>query len=212
MNFPQSLIDGYRTFRKEQYEPLAKRYAAFAEGQDPDTLVIACADSRVDPNTIFNAGPGELFVLRNVAALVPPYLPDGGLHGASAGLEFAVTALEVSHIVVMGHGLCGGVHACLSKTSTSSAGEFIDPWVELAAPARARVNEELPEGTPEQRQRLGEYRTIEVSLDNIRTFPFVAERLAKGSLSLHGVWYSVYEGHLRIRNEGSGKFEPVEGN
>ncbi|GGD09582.1 carbonic anhydrase [Aquisalinus flavus] len=210
MNFPQSLIDGYQTFRKEQYEPLAKRYATFAEGQNPDTLVIACADSRVDPTTIFTAGPGEIFVMRNVAALVPPYQPDGGLHGASAGLEFAVTALNVSNIVVMGHGLCGGVNACLSKTEGSSAGEFIDPWVELAAPARAAVNRELPDGNPEQRQRLGEYRTIQVSLDNIRTFPFVANRLEKGDLSLFGVWYSVYEGDLRLLDPDTGDFNLLD--
>lgn len=207
MTFPQSLIDGYKTFRKEQYTPLSRRYAEFAEGQSPHTLIIACADSRVDPTTIFSAGPGELFVLRNVAALVPPYQPDGGLHGASAGLEFAVTALEVQHVMVMGHGLCGGVNACLAKTDGApSAGEFVDPWVELAAPARDSVNRDLPDGTPEERQRLGEYRTIEVSLNNIRTFPFVAERLEAGTLSLHGLWYSVYEGQLRLRDRDTGLF------
>lgn len=210
MMFPEKLIDGYKTFRREQYEPLAKRYAAFAEGQNPDTLIIACADSRVDPTTIFSAGPGEIFVLRNVAALVPPYQPDGGLHGASAGLEFAVTALNVANIIVMGHGLCGGVHACLSKQSTGSVGEFIDPWVELAATARARVNEELPDGSPEERQRLGEYFTVGVSLDNIRTFPFVAERLQAGTLSLFGMWYSVYEGQLRLLDQDSGRFELLD--
>lgn len=210
MSFPQRLIEGYRTFRRDQYEPLAKRYAAFSQGQNPDTLVIACADSRVDPTTIFSAGPGEIFVLRNVAALVPPYQPDGGLHGASAGLEFAVKALKVSNIIVMGHGLCGGVTACLAKSEGQSAGEFIDPWVELAAPAREAVNRELPDGDADQRQRLGEYRTVQVSLDNIRTFPFVAERLETESLSLYGVWYSVYEGQLRLLDPATGAFDPLE--
>ncbi|NHK29530.1 carbonic anhydrase [Parvularcula flava] len=209
MGIPQKLVDGYRTFRQEQYAPLAEKYLRFAEGQNPDTLIIACADSRVDPSVIFAAGPGELFVLRNVAALVPPYMPDQGLHGVSAGLEFAVTALNVSHIIVMGHGLCGGVNACLHAPSGNVTGDFIPSWVELAAPAREAVERELPNGSDEARQRLGEYRTIEVSLKNLMTFPIVRDRVEASKLSLHGLWYSVYEGSLKLRDPETGKFEQI---
>ena len=210
MAFPDLLVDGYERFRKEQYAPLADRYRQFADGQSPDICIIACADSRVDPSTIFSTAPGEMFVLRNVAALVPPFQSDGSLHGVSAGIEFAVTALNVGHIVVMGHGLCGGVAACLDHNNMPDNTHFLAPWVELAAPARDAVSQELPEASPEERQRLGEYRTVEVSLSNLTLFPFIRERLEAGTLELHGAWYSVHEGHLRVRNAETGDFELVQ--
>jgi len=210
MTLPQSLLNGYQAFLKKQYAPLRDRYQSFAQGQNPDHLVIACADSRVDPSMIFNAGPGELFVLRNVAALVPPYEIGGGLHGVSAGIEFAVTVLGVSNVMILGHGLCGGINACLHAEDGEPAGEFIAPWVELAASARQAVNTELPNGSDDERQRLGEYKGIELSLQNLMTFPFVRSRVEQGSLDLHGVWYSVYEGDLRWRNPDTGSFDLVD--
>lgn len=210
MTFPSSLIDGYKTFRRETYGPLSTDFQKLEHGQSPQTMVIACADSRVDPGTIFNTRPGELFIVRNIAALVPPYQPDGGLHGVSAALEFAVKVLQVRNIAVMGHGLCGGVNACLHASPDTPVGEFVAPWVEIAAEARRRVNEELPQGSEEDRQRLGEYRTIEVSLKNLETFPFIRDRLRDNEIALHGIWYSVYKGHLRLRDPETGEFNIID--
>jgi carbonic anhydrase len=211
ISVPKALHQGYDRFRKENYQSARDKYAMLEEGQSPQTLIIACADSRVDPGMIFDTSPGELFVIRNVAALVPPYEADRGLHGVSAAMEYAVKVLKVKDIVVMGHGLCGGVNACINEVTTEETGlEFVPQWVELAAGARRTVNGILPKGTEAQRQLLGEYETIRISLKNLLSFPFVRQLIDDGALTIHGAWYSVHMGSLRWRDPETGRFVQVE--
>lgn len=199
----QHLLDGYARFRETAWperRALFERLAA--QGQRPRTMVIACSDSRVDPAMIFDAGPGELFVARNVANLVPPYQPDGSYHGTSAALEFGVCSLEVQDLIVMGHGLCGGIQALLSDTA--SMGDFVGPWIHLAERARRQV---LACDAPD-RQLAGEHAVVRVSLENLQSFPWVARRVAAGTLRLHGAHFDVRSGVLTIL-QPSGVFAPV---
>jgi carbonic anhydrase len=168
-------------------------------------MIVACADSRVDPATIFSAAPGELFVVRNVAALVPPYEEQGAYHGTSAALEFAVTVLGVASIVVLGHGLCGGVAAALAAAERKPAGRFIGPWVELLAGVREELLRDAPVQDPAERQQTMEQMAIEHSLQNLMSFPFVAERMAQGSLALEGAWFSIAQGELRWLDQDTGR-------
>ena len=184
------LIEGYRKFRAETWPAERARYEALARwGQSPETLVIACSDSRVDPQTIFGAVPGELFVIRNVAALVPKYEPDPGHHGTSAALEFGVKVLKVARIVVLGHGQCGGVRA-MAYGPPPQARDFIASWVEIGAPA-------LDAGAgPEPKLDRIEAEVVRVSLGNLRTFPWIAEAEAAGRLILQGYLFDVHTGVL----------------
>jgi carbonic anhydrase len=202
MPIPAGLAAGYRRFRSERYAVEAERYRALAKGQRPRTMIIACADSRADPATIFAAAPGELFVVRNVAALVPPFEEGGGYHGTSAAIEFAVSELSVPEIVVMGHGLCGGIAAALSERPT---GRFIGPWVELLAGVRAR----LSDADPGARQKRLEQMAVEYSLQNLTSFPFVEAAIVAGRLHLHGAWFAIAEGELEWLDGTSGRFERV---
>ena len=192
---------GYRRFRDTswpEHRALFERLAA--RGQRPHTMVIACSDSRVDPGMIFDAGPGELFVVRNVANLVPPFAPDGAYHGTSAALEFGVTVLGVQHLIVLGHGLCGGVQALLADAEP--AGDFVGPWIRLAH--RARAHALRCEGGA---QLAGEEEVVRVSLENLRTFPWVADRVADGRLHLHGAHFDVRSGVLAVLG-ADGRFAP----
>lgn len=194
----KDLIPGYNRFRAESWP---ERRAVFerlaAQGQRPRTMVIACSDSRVDPAMIFDAGPGELFVVRNVANLVPPYLPDGNYHGTSAALEFGVCTLGVQDLIVMGHGLCGGVAALMADGEPS--GDFVGPWIGLAQRARTRV---LACDAPDV-QLEGEYAVVRVSLENLATFPWIADRISDGRLNLHGAHFDVRSGVLAtLRPDG----------
>ena len=196
------LVTGYRRFRSDAWARERERWTELADGQSPRVMVIACSDSRVDPAQIFDAAPGEMFVVRNVANLVPPYEPDGKRHGVSAALEFAVTQLEVPEIVVMGHESCGGVGACLSHTFADAApgeGGFIAHWVDLLDDARDRIVAEHGEG-PNTRREL-ELETVRVSIANLRAFPFVAEREAAGTLTLHGAYFAIRDGVLHVMDE-----------
>jgi carbonic anhydrase len=196
---------GYRRFRAGVYSEQAELYRKLSEGQDPDIMLIACADSRAEPSDIFNAAPGQMFVVRNVANLVPPYAPDGGLHGVSAALEFAVNVLRVRHIVVMGHGGCGGIAACLSQKENPLIGEFVTPWVRLLDVARARV---MASGSANPQFDL-ELEGVEASLENLMSFPWVATAVARGELELHGAWFAIRHGELHWRNPASRRFEIV---
>ena len=169
-------------------------------------MIIACADSRAEPADIFNAAPGQLFVVRNVANLVPPYDQGGGLHGVSAALEFAVTALEVKHILIMGHGGCGGVNASLSAAKDRPVGQFIAPWVSLLDEARDEV---LKKGAADN-QRALEFAGIGTSIRNLMSFPFVRERVEAGKLELHGAWFAIAHGELHWRDPATGEFSVVE--
>ncbi len=208
MAIPRRLAQGFRRFRKNVYPLQKPLFDVLKNGQSPRTLVIACADSRVDPAAIFSASPGELFVLRNVANLVPPYEDDGSFHGTSAGLEFAVTGLRVRDIVILGHGQCGGVAASLASAEDRPVGHFIQPWVDLMAPARDEVLADAALSPGERQQKL-EFAAIRHSLGNLKTFPFIRSALEAGSLALHGGWFSIADGVLLWMDECSGRFEPV---
>jgi len=203
-----ALVEGHHRFRADGWARQRSRWAELAEGQSPKVMVIACSDSRVDPATIFDASPGEMFVVRNVANLVPPFEPGGGRHGVSAALEFAVTQLEVPEIVVLGHGGCGGVAAALSRRFDGCApgdGGFIAHWIDLLDEARDRV---LAEQGPRAAQVL-EHEAVKVSLRNLRTFPHIREREADGRLTLHGAFFAIDDGNLHVLDEASGEFLPA---
>jgi carbonic anhydrase len=206
----ERLSDGYRRFRAGHYNDERARYEQLArEGQKPRTMIVACSDSRSAPETIFDAGPGELFVVRNVAALVPVYAPDAKSHGASAALEFAVLGLEVDSIVVMGHGRCGGVAAALDPASRLTDTDFIGAWV---ADLRT-LDEQTPASTaggPAERQRLIEHLSVQLSLEHLRTFPWIAERERAGSLALHGAWFDIALGELHALARGEWIPQPYD--
>ena len=204
-DLPEELIAGYRNFKKGRYD--AERYRSLArEGQAPKTMMIACCDSRSAPETIFDAGPGELFVVRNVANLIPPYAPDKQNHGTSAALELAVQALKIRHIVVMGHGRCGGIRAALHPSDKPlSPGDFIGHWMRLLAPAAEAIADNALM-TPGERQTALERISIRYSIANLRTFPCVRILEEKGKLSLHGAWFDISTGELWVMDRTSGDF------
>src|SRR5690606_4747639 len=210
-HLPERLLAGYRNFMAGRYTAESARYRSLArDGQKPETMVIACCDSRAAPETIFDAGPGELFVLRNVANLVPPYAPDEQHHGTSAALEFAVQSLKVKSIVVMGHGRCGGISAALNPAADPlSPGDFIGRWMNLVAPAaEAIAGNELM--TPAERQTAMERISIRFQIENLRTYPCVSILEQKGKLTLHGAWFDISAGELWVMNPATGDFERPE--
>jgi len=209
MKIPPDLAAGYRRFRDERFVTEAARYAALAKGQRARTMIIACADSRVDPASIFSAAPGELFVVRNVAAIVPPCEETGTYHGTSAAIEFAVVDLGITNIVVMGHGMCGGIAAALAAAEQRPVGRFIGPWVELLAGIRDDVLARMPDADPARRQRVLEQMAVQHSLRNLGTFDFVKKRLEKGRIALHGAWFSISEGELEWLDWATGRFERI---
>jgi len=208
--FPTTLIDGHREFRTKNFAHISDRYRQLAEqGQGPDTMVIACCDSRAAPETIFNSLPGEIFVVRNVANLVPPYEPDGHYHATSAALEFAVQSLKVKNIVVLGHGRCGGIEAALNPAAEPlSPGDFIGKWMELLSPpAQAIVANEWM--TRAERQTALEHISIRFSIANLRTFPCVSILEGRERLNLHGAWFDISEGILWIMDPEKGDFSRI---
>ena len=203
------LVTGYHRFRHQDWARQRGRWAELSEGQRPRVMVIACSDSRVDPAQIFDASPGEIFSVRNIANLVPPFELGGGRHGVSAALEFAVTQLEVSEVVVLGHGSCGGVAAALSKVfegAPPGAGGFIDHWVDMLDEARDRIVADY--GTGPEAIRALELETVRVSLRNLRTFPFIPEREAAGTLKLRGAYFAIADGVLHVMDD-DGDFAPA---
>jgi carbonic anhydrase len=211
MPYLSKLIEGYRRFRETDWQAERERWSELAEGQSPKVMILACADSRVDPAHIFDARPGEIFVARNIAALAPPYETSSGFHGVSAALEFAVTQLEVGEILVMGHGLCGGCAAALTgqfDDTEPGEGHFIADWVRMLAGARDGVrarHAELDRAAFRDMER----EAVKVSLANLRTFPWIAERERAGSLRLHGAHFSISEGILYVLDEAKDEFRPV---
>ncbi len=200
----EHLIGGYRDFRAEVWPQQRARYEHLAaRGQRPRAMVIACSDSRVDPAVIFSAVPGELFVVRNVANLVPPYNPDNAYHGTSAALEFGVTVLEVQDLIVLGHGMCGGIRALLDPSIAPP--DFVAPWMAIARRARDRVLACVP---ADQAQTACEHEAVKLSLENLLTFPWIAARVADGRLRLHGGSFDIRFGVLELlRPDGS--FSPA---
>lgn len=201
----RALLQGYSRFRSDRYETERRRWASLATGQSPPVMIIGCCDSRVDPATIFDTEPGQAFILRNVANLVPTFEEGGGRHGVSSALEFAVAKLHIRHIVVMGHGACGGVAAALGGHGEPDR-IFIDSWISLLDPALERVRQ----SGAEDPQRALELEGIRTSLVNLRTFPFVAERERAGELQLHGCYFAIADGRLWELDEATGSFEQVD--
>ena len=204
----KDFIEGYYRFRGNEWIEERERWAELAGGQTPKMMVIACSDSRVDPATIFGTRPGEVFVVRNVANLVPPFDPSGGLHGVSAAIEFAVTSLKVEEILVLGHGSCGGVKASLSgalKHAEPGKGGFVAEWIKLLDDAREKVVAEHGEG-PEGQSAL-EQEGVKTSIDNLKTFPFVQDGLKDGTLTLHGAVFAIADGRLKVLDTETGEFQ-----
>lgn len=212
--FPKRLIKGYETFLNGRFSAEQQRYRLLAEmGQKPRTMVIGCCDSRVSPEVIFDAGPGELFVVRNVANLTPPYAPNDDYHGTSAALEFAVMALRVEHIVVLGHGQCGGVRAYVENERDPymrplSPGDFIGKWIRLIQPAHERTPAAADEEISDYLERLA-HESIKQSIANLRTFPCVKTLEERGLLALHGAYFSVMDGRLLTLDPETGMFGAV---
>lgn len=208
------LVDGYRRFLAGRYPQEAEIYRSLAEsGQAPKIMIIACCDSRADPAAIFNAGPGQLFIVRNVANLVPPFEPHGDYHGTSAALEFAVTELKVETIVVMGHASCGGVQAYLNGIhELKGRSSFIGRWMSLLNAARTDAIRDAGSGSGanERQQQALEHASIRHSLENLETFPFIKERLADGRLQLRGAYFGIADGKLLGMDPKTGRFDPVE--
>jgi carbonic anhydrase len=204
---PDRLTQGYRAFLGDRFQREQSRYRALADGQSPEVMVISCCDSRVSPEVIFDASPGELFVVRNVANLVPPYETGGEYHGTSAALEFAVQALRVKHIVVLGHARCGGIRAFADESAPLSPGDFIGRWMTLIGPAADRLGP--------RRGDLADYlaklelAAIDNSLANLMTFPCVRILVERGKLHLHGAYFGIGTGVLLVRDPRTGAFAPV---
>ncbi|MDF2763405.1 MAG: putative Carbonic anhydrase [Rhodospirillales bacterium] len=201
-----SLIEGYRRFRETAYREHRALYEALvARGQSPRAMVIGCSDSRVDPAILFGTEPGEIFVVRNVANLVPPFAQSGNYHGTSAALEFAVRSLEVEHVIVLGHARCGGIAALLNNFAGLGS-DFIRPWMQIAAPAREKAVDQSRKAGADA-QRCCEHEAIKVSLGNLQSFPWIAERVRAGKLQLHGWYFDLETGELlQLRDE---HFQPV---
>ena len=206
-----TLLEGYRRFREGGWKPERERWAQLKEGQSPSVMVIACSDSRVDPSQIFDVSPGEIFVVRNVAALVPPFETTPGRHGVSAALEFAVQFLRVKEIVVMGHGMCGGCQASLSKVmqgAEKGKGGFIADWISMLDDVREEIAEQY--GTDgRDAERALEHAAVKVSLENLRSFPCVDKKEGRGELVLRGAYFSISDGVLNLLDEDSGEFRPA---
>jgi carbonic anhydrase len=197
MTTPRQLIDGFARFRGNHFSTEEAMYRNLVEqGQTPKFLIVGCCDSRVDPALIFDCAPGDLFVIRNVANLVPPAEDRVGHHGTTAALEYGVRNLGVEHIVVLGHVHCGGIYNLLNSQGLNNPNSFIDDWMSLVESARASVAQDFPDATEEQRQRACEQRAILVSLQNLRTFSWISDRVAQGTLTLHGWYFDIEQGQL----------------
>lgn len=206
--FPELLTDRYRRFKHRIFVPNADQYEELATyGQSPEIMIISCCDSRVDPETIFSAMPGELFVARNVANLVPPYETGGKFHGVSAGIEFAVMNLRVKHLVIMGHSGCGGIKAALDQSAAiETEARFISRWMSMLDEARLSVLASHQMTSQGEKVRSLELEGVKTSIKNLRTFPFVRDLEDKGRLSLHGAHFDIKTGTLSVLNHQTGKF------
>jgi carbonic anhydrase len=209
--FPPHLIEGYRTFTSQRLPTEQSRYRELSErGQSPQVMVIGCCDSRVSPEVIFDAGPGELFVMRNVANLVPVYQPDANAHGVSAALEFAVVVLKVKHIVVLGHAQCGGVRAFVDQAPPLSPSDFIGRWMSMFVKPGEQVSQREHESRQQFVTRI-EKAAVFRSLENLMTFPFVRSAVERGEMELHGAYFGVAEGSLSILDQDAKEFRKAVG-
>lgn len=205
----ERFIIGFRTFKDDYFGTDNSRFEPLKQGQSPKTMIIGCSDSRVDPAILTNCAPGDIFTVRNVANLVPPYEEDGGRHGVSAALEFAVCHLGVEHIIVLGHSQCGGINALMAGSCGCKGDSFISNWMSIAAPAREKVLAELPGKDSKLQQRAAEQAAILLSLENLHSFPWIDQRVKAGTLSLHGWYFDLNAGELSEYRQGSGKFQKI---
>jgi carbonic anhydrase len=207
-SFPEVLTDRFRRFKHRHFVPNADQYEELATyGQDPQVMIISCCDSRVDPETIFTAMPGEMFVVRNVANLVPPYETGGKYHGVSTAIEFAVMNLRVKHLIVMGHSGCGGIKAALDQSAAiQTEAMFISRWMSMLDEARLHVLAAHQMAPAAEKLKILEMEGIKNSIRNLRTFPFVKKEEDKGRLSLHGAYFEIATGTLSVLNHSRGEF------
>lgn len=197
MTTPNQLIDGFARFRGAHFSTEDVMYRNLVEqGQTPKLLIVGCCDSRVDPALIFDCAPGDLFVIRNVANLVPPAEGRAGHHGTTAALEYGVRNLGVEHIIVLGHAHCGGIQTLMKTGGITNPDSFIDDWMKLAEGARISVMTDHADAAEEQRQRVCEQRAILVSLQNLQTFSWITQRVEQGTLTLHGWYFDIQQGQL----------------
>jgi carbonic anhydrase len=210
-SFPENLADRFRRFKQRHFLPNAEQYEELATyGQTPDAMIISCSDSRVDPETIFSAMPGELFVVRNVANLVPPYETGGKFHGVSSAIEFAVLNLRVKHLIVMGHSGCGGVQAALDQSAAiQTESQFISRWMSMLDDARLSVLASHQTRPHAEKQRALEKEGVKTAIKNLRTFPFISQLEDKGRLALHGAYFDIATGTLSVLNHSRNDFFPL---
>jgi len=206
------LTDGYKDFRDGRFQAERATYETLVDqGQQPKVALIACSDSRVDPAIVLQADPGDLFIVRNVANLVPPYERDGTYHGTSAALEFAVQHLEVEHVIVLGHAHCGGIRSLFETRSPNTEGDqFVPPWMSLVRSAHLRVEGTMPEAPLEEKARACEQSAVLVSLENLMSFPCIRQRVGDGRLRLHGWHIDIRSCVLQFYDPGQQHFEPVD--
>src|SRR5215510_3057685 len=211
ITFPEHLLEGYKSFATQRLPAEQSRYRELSvKGQSPEVMVIGCCDSRVSPEAIFDVGPGELFVVRNIANLVPIYQPDANAHGVSAALEYAVTVLRVKHIVILGHAQCGGIRAFVDKIEPLSPGDFIGRWMSMFIKPGEVVEQREHESMIDFVTRI-EKAAVFRSLENLMTFPFVQSRVESGELQLHGAYFGVAEGSLFVLDKATKEFRSMRG-
>lgn len=209
-SIPHNLVEGFQRFRAQHFERNDSLYQQLVkEGQTPKTLVVACCDSRVDPALVLDCAPGDLFVIRNVANLVPPSENRAGHHGTTAAIEYAIRILAVEHIIVLGHAHCGGINTLVKTGGVSNPDSYMADWMCLAESARASVMAEMPNASQEEQMRACEQRAILVSLENLMTFPWVRERFENGTLTLHGWYFDIEQGQLLRFNPATNCFEAL---
>jgi carbonic anhydrase len=207
----QKLIDGFARFQTEYFKDSDFYHKLARNGQAPETLIIACSDSRNDPAILTQSEPGDIFVVRNVAALVPPYQPDSNYHGTSAAIEFAVKTLKVKNIVVLGHALCGGIQALSQQEGGTNGHEFITHWLTIGEKARKNVEKELSNSSPEAKQKALEQAVILTSLNNLMTFPWIREKVERSEISIHGWYFDLLGGKLLNYDYAEGLFVDLTG-
>lgn len=211
MTFPKHLLEGYKAFATQRLPTEQSRYRELSvKGQFPEVMVIGCCDSRVSPEVIFDVGPGELFVVRNIANLVPVYQPDGAAHGVSAALEYAVTVLKVKHIVILGHAQCGGIRAFVDKIEPLTPGDFIGKWMQMFIKPGEVVEQRDHETMAQFVERI-EKAAVFRSLENLMTFPFVRKAVESGQMQTHGAYFGVAEGSLFVLDKVAKEFKKANG-
>lgn len=207
-SIPRELVEGFKRFRARHFELNDSLYQQLVkEGQTPKTLVVACCDSRVDPALVLDCEPGDLFVIRNVANLVPPSEDRAGHHGTTAAIEYAIRILAVEHIIVLGHAHCGGINTLVKTGGVNNSDSYMSDWVCLAESARASVMAEMPNASIEEQMRVCEQRAILVSLENLMTFSWIKDRVERNELALHGCYFDIEQGQLLRFNTESDQFE-----